>query len=91
MLAPEDGEAAEAPPGVAHVGQLFRAAVEAAAGGLALAEPPAKEVAVGDVERAGERERADAGEDLAGVRLVAFFVVCFVLFCVSLEGGTVRE
>jgi len=68
---PQDRQAAEAPPAVADVLQLLGAPVQPPAARLALRQPPAHQVGVALTQRARQREGADAGEHLAGVRLVA--------------------
>lgn len=70
----DDLQAAQHPPAVAHVLGLLGAAVEPAAGDLALAEPAAQAIAVDEasavaVKPARDGEGRDAGEGLAGMRL----------------------
>lgn len=64
-------EAAQAPPAVAHVLQLLRPPVEAAAPRLPLRQPPADQVCVTLPEGVGKGQGPDAGEHLAGVGFVA--------------------
>lgn len=74
VRAADDLQAAEDPPAVADVLVLLRAAVEAAAGDLALGEPAAEAVGVDEtlvVEAPRDGQRRDAREDLARVRLGA--------------------
>lgn len=67
--AADDLQAAQDPPAVADVLVLLRAAVEPAAGDLALAEPAAQAVGVDEVQPARDGQRRHAREDLARVRL----------------------
>lgn len=64
-------QAAQHPPAVAHVLLLLGAAVQAAAGDLALAEPRGQLLDVDEVDAAGDGQRRDAREDLARVGLGA--------------------
>lgn len=63
MQLADDSETREIPPRVAHVLELFWAAVQTAVRKLPLAEPPAQHVAVDPVELAQNRERGDADPD----------------------------
>lgn len=68
--AADDLQAAEDPPAITNVLVLLRAAVEPAAGDLALGEPAAQAVPVDEVVQAArDGQRRDAREDLARVRL----------------------
>ncbi len=71
LVASEHHQRGENPPRVADIGLLLRATVEATAGGLPLAQPPAQLVGLAPAELARDRQRADAREDLACVRLAA--------------------
>jgi hypothetical protein len=65
----QDTERRQNPPGVANVCLLLGPAVEPTRVALALRQPPAQQVLVHVVEPFADRQRADAAEDLAGMRL----------------------
>ena len=61
----DDGQTAKNPPAVAHVLELLRTSIQAAALQLPLAQPSTKQVSINKVKATRNAEGGDADEDLA--------------------------